>query len=145
MRPARRCPRSWPRARSRGPAAASARRSPEENVMNYADYQHLAFEPKPNGVLLVTINRPEVLNAANARLHWELTQVWLTVDADPKTRVVLVIGAGKAFSAGGDLSLVENMAGETGAPARPRGGAPPPPSNKHKPPKPGVSGRERAA
>jgi enoyl-CoA hydratase len=83
--------------------------------MNYADYQHLAFEPKPNGVLLVTINRPEVLNAANARLHWELTQVWLTVDADPKTRVVLVTGAGKAFSAGGDLSLVEDMAGNPDA------------------------------
>ena len=83
--------------------------------MNYADYQYLAFEPKPNGVLLVTINRPEVLNAANARLHWELTQVWLTVDADPKTRVVLVTGAGKAFSAGGDLSLVENMAGNPDA------------------------------
>src|SRR2546426_7163496 len=115
MRPARRCPRRWPRARSRGPAAASARSPPEENVMNYADYQHLTFEPKPNGVLLVTINRPEVLNAANARLHWEFTQVWLTVDADPKTRVVLVTGAGKAFSAGGDLGLVEDMAGNPDA------------------------------
>ena len=83
--------------------------------MDYTDYQHLAFEPKPNGVLLVTIKRPEVLNAANARLHWELTQVWLTVDADPKTRVVLVTGAGKAFSAGGDLSLVEDMTGNPDA------------------------------
>src|SRR5207247_433406 len=54
-------------------------------------------------------------NAANARLHWELTQVWLTVDADPKTRVVLVTGAGKAFSAGGDLALVEDMAGNPDA------------------------------
>src|SRR3989475_12441806 len=83
--------------------------------MDYADYQHLTFEPKSNGVLLVTINRPEVLNAANARLHWEFTQVWLTVDADPNTRVVLVTGAGKAFSAGGDLSLVEDMAGNPDA------------------------------
>ena len=83
--------------------------------MDYADYRHLTFEPKPNGVLLVTINRPEVLNAANARLHWEFTQVWLTVDADPKTRVVVVTGAGKAFSAGGDLALVEDMAGNPDA------------------------------
>ena len=30
----------------------------------------------------ITINRPEVLNATNDRLHWELTQVWLTLDAD---------------------------------------------------------------
>src|SRR2546428_6514698 len=92
--------------------------------MDYADYKHLTFEPKPNGVLLVTINRPEVLNAANARLHWEFTQVWLTVDADPKTRVVLVTGAGKAFSAGGDLALVEDMAGKPGAPAPPNRGGP---------------------
>jgi len=79
--------------------------------MDYADFKHLTFEGKPNGVLLVTINRPEVLNAANARLHWEFTQIWPVVDADPKTRAVVVTGAGKAFSAGGDLKLVEEMAG----------------------------------
>ena len=83
--------------------------------MNYADFRHLTFESKPNGVLVVTINRPEVLNAANARLHWEFTQIWPVVDADPKTRVVVVTGAGKAFSAGGDLSLVEDMAGNPDA------------------------------
>jgi enoyl-CoA hydratase len=83
--------------------------------MNYADFRHLTFESKPNGVLVVTINRPEVLNAANARLHWEFTKIWPVVDADPKTRVVVVTGAGKAFSAGGDLSLVEDMAGNPDA------------------------------
>src|SRR6266478_2323908 len=83
--------------------------------MDYADYKHLTFEHKPNGVLLVTINRPEVLNAANARLHWEFTQTWPTVDADPHTRAVVVTGAGKAFSAGGDLKLVEDMAGNPDA------------------------------
>src|SRR5574341_697991 len=86
--------------------------------MNYADYRHLTFDLKPNGVLLITINRPEVMNATNARLHWELTQVWLTVDADPKARVALITGAGKAFSAGGDISLVEEMAGNPEAVAR---------------------------
>jgi len=83
--------------------------------MDYADFRHLTFESRPNGVLVVTINRPEVLNAANARLHWEFTQIWPVVDADPKTRVVVVTGAGKAFSAGGDLSLVEDMAGNPDA------------------------------
>ena len=86
--------------------------------MDYADYRHLVFERKPSGVLLITINRPEVMNATNARLHWELTQVWLTVDADPETRVAVVTGAGKAFSAGGDLELVEEMAGNADAAAR---------------------------
>lgn len=82
--------------------------------MDYADYRHLAFDRRDNGVLLVTLNRPDVLNATNARLHWELTQVWKTVDSDPQARVVLVTGAGKAFSAGGDLELLESMAGSPG-------------------------------
>ena len=86
--------------------------------MDYADYQHLTFDRRPSGVVLITISRPEVMNATNARLHWELTQVWLTIDADPAARVALVTGAGRAFSAGGDLSLVEEMAGNAAAATR---------------------------
>src|SRR5260370_21434388 len=55
----------------------------------------------------MTVNRPEVLNATNDRLHWELTQVWLTLDADDSARVAVVTGAGRAFSAGGDLDMGE--------------------------------------
>ena len=86
--------------------------------MDYGEYRHLAFDPKPTGVLLITLNRPEVLNATNERLHWELTQVWRTVDADPAVRVALVTGAGRAFSAGGDLGMVEATAGNPAAIAR---------------------------
>jgi len=78
--------------------------------MDYAEYRHLEFEKRKSGVLLITINRPEVLNATNDRLHWELGKVWLTVDADPDVRVALVTGKGRAFSAGGDLDMVETMA-----------------------------------
>jgi enoyl-CoA hydratase len=75
--------------------------------MDYSQYQHLTFERKPHGVVLITINRPEVLNATNDRLHWELTQIWLTLDADDAARAAVVTGAGRAFSAGGDLDMVE--------------------------------------
>src|SRR3989442_879014 len=75
--------------------------------MDYRDYQHLTFARRERGVVLVTINRPEVLNATNDRLHWELTQVWLTLDADETARVAVVTGAGRAFSAGGDLDMVD--------------------------------------
>src|SRR5919204_2661739 len=78
--------------------------------MDYRDYQHLTFERRERGVVLITINRPEVLNATNDRLHWELTQVWLTFDADESARVAVITGAGRAFSAGGDLEMVENNA-----------------------------------
>lgn len=80
--------------------------------MEYSDYQHLLFDHKPNGVLTVTLNRPEVMNATNARMHWELTQVWDTIAKDDDTNVVVVTGAGKAFSAGGDLSWIEGVVGK---------------------------------
>ena len=77
-------------------------------MTDYSSYNHLVFERKPNGVLLITINRPEVMNATNAKLHWQLSRVWRDIDDDPETRVVVITGAGKAFSAGGDLSLIED-------------------------------------
>jgi len=86
--------------------------------MTYDEYQHLKFDLKPNGVLLVTLNRPDVLNATNARMHWELTQIWKTIDDDPAVKVVLVTGAGKAFSAGGDMEMIEQMAGNAAAVAQ---------------------------
>ena len=75
--------------------------------MNYDDYQYLIFERPSDGVLLITINRPERLNAANKRLHHELSVVWKTVDDDPTTRVAVITGAGQAFSAGGDLGRLD--------------------------------------
>ncbi len=77
-------------------------------MTDYGQYEHLLFERKENGILLITINRPEVLNATNARLHWELTHVWLDVADDPETKVAVITGAGKAFSAGGDLDDILN-------------------------------------
>ncbi len=80
--------------------------------MNYADFQFLKFDHKPNGVLVITINRPEVMNATNGRLHWELTKIWAVVNDDAKTKVAVITGAGdQAFSAGGDLEWVANMVG----------------------------------
>ena len=80
--------------------------------MTFDDFQFLKFERKPNGVLLITINRPEVFNATNARLHWELTKVWATVTDDAETKVAVITGAGdQAFSAGGDLEWVSTMVG----------------------------------
>ena len=74
--------------------------------MKYSEYQHLLFEQKGDGILLITINRPEVLNATNSRLHWELSRVWLDIADDDETNVIVVTGAGRAFSAGGDLETV---------------------------------------
>src|SRR5437879_10286143 len=79
--------------------------------MNYNEYQHLLFERHDPGILLVTLNRPDVLNATNRRLHWELSRVWLDIADDPQANVVIVTGAGRAFSAGGDLDMIDDMKG----------------------------------
>lgn len=78
-------------------------------MTDYSQYQHLLFDRKENGILLITINRPQALNATNARLHWELSRVWLDIADDPETRVVVITGAGRAFSAGGDLGMIDSF------------------------------------
>jgi enoyl-CoA hydratase len=79
--------------------------------MEYSDYRHILFERRDPGILWLTLNRPEVLNAADARMHTELVEVWSTIERDPSVRVAVVTGAGRAFSAGGDLKLVEDAFG----------------------------------
>ncbi len=56
-----------------------------------------------DGVLEITLNRPEQLNAINAKCREELMQVFLAARADAARRVLLLTGAGRAFSAGADL------------------------------------------
>jgi enoyl-CoA hydratase len=80
--------------------------------MDYGGYQHLLFERRDHGVLLITLNRPDSYNAANEVMHAELAGVWTDVARDDQTRVAVVTGAGKAFSSGGDLAMVERMAGD---------------------------------
>ena len=80
--------------------------------MSFDDFQQLTFSRRENGVLLITIDRPEKYNAADEQMHGELARVWRDVAADPSTRVAVITGAGRAFSAGGDLAMVERMAGD---------------------------------
>ncbi|MGA2521871.1 MAG: enoyl-CoA hydratase/isomerase family protein [Acidimicrobiales bacterium] len=75
----------------------------------YEDFEHLRFDRRPDGVVLITLDRPDVLNAANIRMHREMSDVWAVVDADPDARVSVITGSGRAFSAGGDLDMIEEM------------------------------------
>ena len=76
----------------------------------YAKYTRLKFERPAERVLQIVLDTPGRLNATDARMHGELAQVWRDLDADPEVSVALIRGAGKAFSAGGDLALVEAIA-----------------------------------
>src|SRR5258708_12171855 len=47
-------------------------------------------------------------------MHGEVARVWADISRDDETRVVVVTGAGKAFSAGGDLAMVQRQIGHYG-------------------------------
>jgi enoyl-CoA hydratase len=84
-------------------------------IARYEDFEHLTFDRRDDGVLVVTLDRPEVLNAANVRMHHELSEVWAVVDDDDGVGAAVVTGAGRAFSAGGDLAMIEEMTADYGA------------------------------
>jgi enoyl-CoA hydratase/carnithine racemase len=67
------------------------------------------------GVLTVTLNRPDKLNAYTAQMGSELTDVFLKADLDDAVRVVIVTGAGRGFCAGADISGGSESFGEGGA------------------------------
>ncbi len=56
-----------------------------------------------DGVAWVTLNRPQKRNAMNPTLNAEMSEVLLALDAEPEAAVVVLTGAGEAFSAGMDL------------------------------------------
>jgi len=72
--------------------------------VDFEAYQRLSIERNGDGVLLVTIDRPEKHNAADACMLTEFTAVWKDIHEDPETRVAVITGRGRAFSAGGDLN-----------------------------------------
>jgi enoyl-CoA hydratase len=69
----------------------------------YSDYTFLKVEPGDDRVLRITMNRPEKLNASGEVGHGEQGRIWRDFDADPDMNVALITGAGRAFSAGGDI------------------------------------------
>jgi enoyl-CoA hydratase len=76
----------------------------------YEQFSSLQFDRPGDGVLRLTLSTPGKLNAVGHEAHGQLAAVWRAIDGDAETRVVLVRGADGAFSSGGDLDLVEDIA-----------------------------------
>ncbi|WP_214316555.1 enoyl-CoA hydratase/isomerase family protein [Nonomuraea sediminis] len=72
-------------------------------------YQKLKTDTPAEGVLRITISEPRRLNAVDMTGHRELAEIWRDIDRDDSVRAVVVRGEGEAFSAGGDLSMIEEM------------------------------------
>src|SRR4051794_41449341 len=61
-------------------------------------------------VRIIRLNRPDNLNASNHPLHQGLAELWPQVDADVEARAVVLTGNGRAFSAGGDFTYLDELA-----------------------------------
>jgi len=66
------------------------------------EYQHLRLE-KNNHIAIVTLSRPEIMNALNIQIMEEIEHVARSFLGDEETRVVIFAGEGKHFSSGADL------------------------------------------
>ncbi|HUK96553.1 MAG TPA: enoyl-CoA hydratase/isomerase family protein [Gaiellaceae bacterium] len=78
----------------------------------YAAFPNLELDRPAAGVLRLTLRAAGRLNAVSAAVHGELAAVWRTIGDDEEARAVIVRGADGAFSAGGDLDLVEEIAND---------------------------------
>jgi len=75
----------------------------------YAAYTRLQLDYPAKRVLRLTFNRPDTYNSVDAETHTQLTHIWHDINDDPDISAVIVTGAGKAFSAGGDFELIKRI------------------------------------
>jgi enoyl-CoA hydratase len=78
--------------------------------MNYESYKYLRIE-RDAGIATLTLNQPDNRNAIHAEMHAELEKVWLELAEDKEVNVIVFTGAGKFFSAGGDIKRMASRWG----------------------------------
>src|ERR1700674_230807 len=69
----------------------------------YSAFPSILVDRPAQGVLRLTLNRPDRLNALDADGHRELADIWRIIDRDKETLAVLLCANGRTFSAGGDF------------------------------------------
>lgn len=75
-------------------------------------YEHITLARDERGVVTLTLNQPASRNAMSPAMGEEIVRAVAEIRADPQARVVVLTGAGKSFSSGGDLAM---LARDTGA------------------------------
>ena len=74
-------------------------------MIDYSGYKFIKVEKKEK-VAIVTFNNPDAMNAIGRAEHGEVEQVWEDMNHDNDVHAVILTGAGRAFSAGGDINLM---------------------------------------
>jgi enoyl-CoA hydratase len=75
----------------------------------------VTVDKRANGVAVVTLNRPEAMNALSRAMRAEIAATFHALNADPDVRAIVLTGAGKAFTAGLDLKELGADASAMGA------------------------------
>src|SRR6201991_3704118 len=71
------------------------------------------IDVRADGALrIITLNRPDSLNSVNDDLHSGLARIWQRLTDDPTARAAVITGAGRAFSAGGDFTYLEELSND---------------------------------
>ena len=83
----------------------------------YANYTRLKFDRPHAKVLRITMENGR-MNTTDEALHRELSEVWRDVDRDASVNAVILTGAGKVFSAGGDFAIIQENIDDFGSRAR---------------------------
>ena len=86
--------------------------------LDTSKYEQLQLDFPAERVLRITFNRPETYNALDATGHRELAYIWRDIDDDPAISAVILTGAGKAFSSGGDFKMIQEIIDDYDARAR---------------------------
>jgi len=71
-------------------------------------YEDIRFEIRDDGVAIITLHRPDALNAFSGKMGEEWGEAYRRCDSDDAVRAVVVTGAGRAFCAGADMSAGED-------------------------------------
>ncbi len=81
----------------------------DPSLDRYAPFTGLRIDRPEPGILRIVLDTPGKLNAVDKVKHADLADVWLVIDKDPETKVVVVHGEGGTFSAGGDLGMIQEI------------------------------------
>ena len=76
--------------------------------MDYSHYERIKIDRRDH-ILTLTLNRPETRNAIDGRMHNELATIFYDVQLDEQADVIVITGAGSAFSAGGDINWLASL------------------------------------
>lgn len=76
--------------------------------MTYAGYQRLSVNVAGR-IATVMMNQPDKLNAVGMGMHTELARIFVDLNNDPQVDIIILTGAGRAFSSGGDIDWMQKM------------------------------------